>query len=59
MLVMNSKNFLNKPHLANKALQEISTSRIFQIFKPSSHRNKHEVLPEQTEVPNNADSKTN
>lgn len=59
MLIMNLENFLNKSHLANKTLQEISTSRIFEIFKPSPHGNKHEVFPEQTEMPNNTNSKTN
>ena len=53
MLIMNFENFLNKSHLTNKTLQEISTRRIFQILKPSAHRNKHEMFPEKTEVPNN------
>ena len=58
MLIMNFENFLNKSHLTNKTLQEISTRRIFQILKPSAHRNKHEMFPEKTEVPNNANPKT-
>ena len=58
MLIMNFENFLNKSHLTNKTLQEISTRRIFQILKPSAHRNKHEMFPEKTKVPNNANPKT-
>lgn len=56
---MNFKNFLNKPHLANKALQKISTCRIFQILKSSTHRNKHEMFPKQAKVPNYANTETN
>jgi hypothetical protein len=55
---MNFENFLDKSHLANKALQEISTSRVFQIFKPCPHGNKHKMFPKQTEMPNNTNSKT-
>lgn len=55
IVILTLEHFLNQPHFENKALKKEATSRKPQKFKVWAGSHKHNVLPEEAEMPHQRD----